>query len=57
MDKVDDVPLGRVCVAVFQLEHLLDSIVFEYSEVDEETQWPCQVSTKDQVLLSSDLYM
>lgn len=55
MDKVDDISLRRIGVAVFKDEDFVDSIFLQGREFDNEPNRPRQVLSDDQVLLASYL--
>jgi len=55
MHKINNVPLGGVGVAIFELEDLVHAVFFERGKLYEKTQQPSQVLPNDQVLLPAHL--
>ena len=51
MNEIDDIPLRRIGVAIFELEDFVHTILFECWKLDEKTEESSQVLSDHQVLL------
>lgn len=51
----DDITLARIDVVVFEDEELVDSVLLEYSDLDNDANGTDQASIKDDVFLTADL--
>ena len=55
MYEIDNVPLGRIGVAIFEHENFVHAIIFERREINKQPNRTCQVFAKNYILLPSNL--